>query len=120
MSTTITYAGGPTMSPRLTLVESGQQTAAARTVSHDILDGPPVHTLRPAAPSTGTLHHLFDTYIEAKDCYEAHRLATVYTIADPDVDLINFQYVVQGELDIHIDEETQDAWVVLVPYQELI
>jgi hypothetical protein len=117
MTSTITYSGGPVMAPRLTLIQSGRQKSTAGTVSHDILDGPAVHTLRPASAVTGELHHLFETYTAAKDCFEAHRLAAVFTVADPEVDLINFAYVVQGEPEIGIDEETQELWVVVVPYQ---
>lgn len=117
--TTITYAGGPVITPTLALIDTASVVSEARTVVHDILDGEPVHTLRPASPLRGRLVLGFLSEQEALDCLQAHRLASVFTIAS-DVTLVNFRYIVTGgELALAPDEDTQAGWVLEVPYQEV-
>lgn len=118
--TTITYDGGPAIHPMLALIESYGVTSEARTVSHSILDGPPVHTLRPAGPDAGTLTLLFIDETPARDCYSAHKLAAVFAIADTTRALLNFRYVVAGELRMQLDSATRERWLVTIPFQAVI
>jgi hypothetical protein len=120
--TTITYAGGTAIVPDIAAVQSASLRSRSRVKSHEILDGPPVHTLRPASPSTGELRLVFDAAIAAADCYTAHQLPAVFTLTDPDVSVLNFRYVLQdgGEARLELDPDTQSTWVVVVPYQAVI
>lgn len=122
MSITITYSGGPIMRPRSASVDSYAATAASRTRTHSILDGPPVHTLRAAEPLEGTLTLLFLDEISARDCHSAHMLADVFTIADTARALLNFRYVVpEGETPgVKLEDETRRRWIVTVPYQVVV
>lgn len=121
MTTSISYDGGATIRPTLALIETAALTSAPRTVVHDILDGPPVHTLRPASPTRGTLALGFVDETAATDCLRAHQLAAVFTITSDENALVNFQYVVTGaDLRIELDEESRAGWIVRVSYQAVV
>lgn len=116
----ITYDGGPTLRPTVALRRTASLRSAPRTVGHDILDGPEVYTLRPAAALKGVLVLGFTDETAARDCMEAHRLPAVFTVATDESDLIGFRYIViDGDLSCDIDEETAAGWVVSVPFQEV-
>lgn len=118
--TTITYDGGPIITPDLVDISSVTARSASRVVSHDILDGSPVHTLRPASPARGTLALVFVTETAARDCFEAHRVAAVFTMTSPDRALLNLRYVVTDDIDIALDEDTAAHWVITVRYEAVI
>jgi hypothetical protein len=117
MTTTITYPGGPAMVPTMPLAASGMLRARTRNVTHTILDGDPVHTLRRAEPATGTLRLLFDSETAALDCFTAHMLPAVFTVVDDDSALLNFDYIATDSPEIQIDEESLELWTVTVPVQ---
>lgn len=118
MATTITYQGGNTITPSLVTIDTFDMATEPRTVVHDILDGPPVHTLRPAAPLTGTLQLLFRTEQAATDCMRSHRVPALFTVASTDRPVLNFDYVVTGgAITLTIDAETASHWIVGVPFQ---
>lgn len=118
MTTTITYDGGPAITPRLALIGSHERERQSRTVTHEILGGPPVFTLRPASTSTGTLMLLFTNEQDAADAYDAHELAAVFTITDTTRGALNFTYVVDGAIRSRLDPDTADTWRVEVQYRE--
>nr|WP_278101894.1 hypothetical protein [Microbacterium proteolyticum] len=117
MSAIITFDGGAAIFPELVLRESYAARSESGTRSHDILDGPPVYTLRPAGPDTGMLAMLFAYETPARDCYTAHKLAATFTIADTTAELLNFEYVVIDRPEIRLDGR---RWIVSVPFQVVI
>lgn len=119
--TTISYGGGPAITPTLALIDTATTKAEPRTVVHDILDGPPVYTLRAASPLTGRLELAFLDETAATDCRDAHMLASVFDIASADHRSLNFRYVVTGgDIELAPDDETVAGWVVTIPYQQVI
>jgi hypothetical protein len=118
---TVTYPGGMTITPTLALIDTASMSSTPRTVVHDILDGPPVHTLRPAAPLSGTLQLAFYTEQAATDAMLAHRTASLFTVTSTDNALLNFNYVVTGgDIRIALDPQTASGWVLSVPFQEVV
>lgn len=120
MSTTITYDGGQTLRPNVVNITSVTAASRARVVSHDVLDGPPVHTLRPAAPARGELELLFYSETAARDCFEAHRLAAVFTMESTDRALLNVKYIVTDDIDVTLDRDTASHWKVTVRYEAVL
>ena len=119
--TTVTYPGGPILTPTAVEVSSGAASSRSRVVSHEILDGPPVHTLRPAGPIRGTLALIFTDETDANDAFEVHRIPAVFTLATADRAFLNMTYVVtEGYVQIELDDETAAFWTVTVPFEEVI
>ena len=117
----ITYDGGATMTPATALIDTASTSAEARTVLHDILDGPPVYTLRPASPVRGKLELGFLDEIDASDCRDAHMLASVFAIRSAEHRSLNFSYVVaDGDVELAAEDETRAGWIVTIPYQEVV
>lgn len=115
--TTITYAGGITMQPTLTTISSYSLNSPSRIITHRILDGPAVHTMRDAGEMTGTLTLLFATEQAARDCFDQHRLATVMTISDEPRALLNMSYIVPEGRDVSVRLAALNTWEVVVPFE---
>ncbi|MFI8633992.1 hypothetical protein ACIGEP_15515 [Microbacterium sp. NPDC077663] len=121
MTTTITYSGGPDITPTLALIQTSSIRSEPRTVVHPILDGAPIHTLRSASPRRGVLTLGFLSNADARDCFGAHEVAAIFRIESDDDPLVNFRYVVTGgDIEIAPDEETVAGWVVRVPFEAVI
>ena len=120
--TTITSTGGSKIDPILAVGASAKFASRARTVLHDILDGPPVYTLRAALPASGTLQLVFTSAAAAEACERAHRLASLFTITSAEISRLNFDYVVTpgGEVVLELDTDTASVWLVHVPFQQVI
>lgn len=119
MTTTISYPGGVTITPHLVLLGSGDVEVESRTITHDILDGAPVHTLRSARPQTGTLRLLFTSSASASAAQGALTAADVYTVASTDDPALNFRMVVRTV----IREQSEDAaavWTVSIEYEAVL
>lgn len=115
--TTITYPGGPVMPVLKALTSSYATKAQSGVVVHPTLDGDPVFTLRPADGDTGVLELLVADEATAADVYTAHKLATILTIADPTLSLLNFRYVLADDVERTLDPDTLRRWIVTVPYR---
>ena len=120
--TTITSTGGGRIDPLIVDVVTAKFSSQARTVLHDILDGPPVYTLRAALPASGTLRLVFATASDAAACEVAHRRASLFTITSAELPRLNFDYVVApgGEVVLELDPDTAVGWVVEVPFQQVV
>lgn len=119
--TVISYAGGADIAPDQTDIATAAFISEPRTVVHDILDGPPVYTLRPADPRTGILRLGFTTEQAALDCFESHRIPSVFTVSSTESIALNFAYIVAGgRVSFELDRETGRLWTVEVPYQEVL
>ncbi|CAH0262797.1 hypothetical protein SRABI98_03551 [Microbacterium sp. Bi98] len=116
MSTTLSYAGGTPIQPDFTVVGSGDAEIVSRTITHEILDGPPVHTMRPARPQTGTLELLFATSARAHQAKDRLTAAAVYTIVSTDSDDLPSRIIVRG-LRVSQHEDAAKIWTVYVDYE---
>lgn len=118
MTTTIT-TGTDTLRPLLAELDSYAANAQSRNVVHEILDGPPVVTLRDASPDTGELVLIFTTEQAALDALEVHKMAAVFTIADTDRAALNFRYIFDGNATVALDPSTVNHWRVRISYRKL-
>src|SRR5690606_27354080 len=113
MTTTIT-TGTDRIRPLLAELASYGAAASSRNVVHDILDGPPVVTLRDATPDTGELSLVFASEQDGLDALEVHKLAAVFTITDTDRAALNFRYVLDGTATLELDRDTVNHWRVRI------
>jgi hypothetical protein len=117
MASTITQ-GGTTVTPELVLGYDSSRTSG--NIVHWILGRPdPDVTLRPARLRKGTLKLLFASESAAGTCFRLHGGAGVFVLADSDVESVGMRYVVDGNIDIGLDPQTQEMWLVSVAYQEI-
>lgn len=116
MTTTITYSGGITVTPDLALHGSADVEISSRTITHEILDGDPVHTLRPASPQTGTITLMFSTSARAHAAKEALTAPDVYTVASDDDASLNLRIIVRS---VRVAQHADDRhrWTVSVDYE---
>jgi len=95
----------------------------SRTVVHPVLGRPwPDVTLRDAGVRTGTLRLGFqgdDAEVLSKDAEDMHALPDVFTIFTDERDTLAFSYVLNGRVTRRIEDESRDAWIVEVDYQEV-
>lgn len=119
MTTTITAAGsGDTTSP-LTVV--GYEAAReSRNQTRDLLDGGIAVVLNKPRPRSGTLRLLYAEEAQAFAAMDIHAQETTFTLETDDRVSVGMTYVLgEGDVTIALDDETRDAWVVSVPFQEI-
>lgn len=120
MSSSITHSTG-TVTPEL--IDGYQATRPTRTIVHDIINRPhPDITFRPAGLRRGEFRCLFPDQADALSAYAALSIPQVLAISDPDVPAIDMSFIVgpEGEsLAIELDDETRDAWWIVVPFVEV-
>lgn len=116
MSTTITYPGGTTIRPDFAVTGSADAEIISRTITHEILDGPPVHTMRPARPQSGTLELLFKSSDRAHQAKDRLTAAAVYTIVSTDNSDLPSRIVVRS-VRVTQHEDATRIWTVYVDYE---
>lgn len=121
---TITFNPVPSDTPieiAPALVIGYQTSRESGNIVHTIIGrSDPVVTLRPAKLRTGTLGMLFTTEADAWACVNAHAGTGTFTYADSDLTGADMTYVVDGSVNIQLDEGTQTVWMVSVDYQEVL
>lgn len=117
MTTTITYPGGTPIVPDFAALGSLNAEVVSRTITHEILDGPPVHTLQPAKPQTGTLLLEFSTATRAHAAKDRLTAAAVYTVISDDSPHFPGRIIVRRVTVTQRD--TASDWVVTVDYEEV-
>ena len=119
MATTITTAAGQTTEPVLVL--SYETVRNVPTLTHTIIGrGDPDVTLKPAGLRSGTLQLLYATEAEATAAMLVLTVLGTLVLADDDVASVGMTFVVTGDLYSREDEQTHRAWVVSVPYAEVL
>lgn len=119
MATTITHSAG-TFSPFLNGYEAESE---ARNVVHPILNrSDPDVTYRAAGLRTGTFTILIGEQADAFAAYDILRLPQTFAISDPDVPALSMSFVIpEGtKIGIALDPETQAAWIITVPFAEVL
>ena len=118
MATLITATGSSATAEPL-LVLGYYSTRLSRNIVHDLISGGIAVTLVEPRPRSGDLRLFFADEAEAFACLALHGQETTFTITDTDRPSVNMTYVVDNRLEIGLDEETRDHWVVTVGYQEV-
>lgn len=119
MTTTITAAGsGDTTSPLLIL---GYDAArGSRNQTRDLISGGIAVVLISPRPRSGTLEFLYEGEADAFAAVALHSEETSFTLESDDRVSVGMTYVLgDGDVTISLDDETRDAWVVSVPFQEI-
>lgn len=119
MSTTITHSGGSIVPA---VVDGFEASRQMRTIVHTILGRPdPDITYRPAGLRKGTMTLVFATGAAAAAAEAALVVPQVFTLNDPDVPQVAMSFVVaDGEVSRSLDSVTRVAWLVTVPFQEVL
>lgn len=118
MATTITHSTGSIAA----FVNGYEAEREARTIVHLILNrSEPDVTLRAPGLRTGTLKLLIADQAEALTAYGILSVPQVFAIADPDTPAIDMSFVIPdgSPIGIALDPETQDAWILTVPFAEV-
>lgn len=117
MATTLSN-GSVTLTPLLVL--GYKATQDSKNVIHAVLGKTsPDVTLRKANMRSGTLEILFLTAAEAEAARQLHIAEDVFTLDSSEITQINMQYVVNGEITTALEDETRNAWVITIDYQEV-
>ncbi len=118
MSTTITATStGGTTTPLL--VNGYEAARQSRNIIHDLLsDGIAVTLINPR-PRSGTLRLLYDDEAAAFAALNLHAEETTFAIVSDERAGVGMIYVLDGDVSIALDEETQTAWIVSVGFQEV-
>lgn len=117
--TTITHSTG-VITP--TIVDGYSAARTPRTILHPILGRADDDvTFRPAALRKGSLTLVFALEADARNAADILAIPQLLTLSDPDID-IAMSFVLSedaGDLEISLDDETRDAWVLTVPFREV-
>lgn len=120
MSTLITH-GADTITPTQVLGYDTEREAG--NIVHPILGrSNPDVTLRPARLRTGTLTLGFHGRTSEADSLTAealHATGGVFAVVSTDRATVEMSYVVDGMIRRELDDESRDAWVLSVGFQEV-
>lgn len=116
MSTILTYPGGSAIIADFAARGTADAEVVSRTITHEILDGPPVHTLRPAKPQTGTLTLLFSTEQTAHRAKDQLTAAAVFTITSTDSANLPARIIVRT-VRVEQHDRAEGVWTVLIDYE---
>lgn len=115
--TTIGHSEG-VISP--TIVDGYEATRTPRTIIHPILGREDDDvTFRPTSLRRGTLSLVFASEADARSAVAMLAVPQVLTLADPDVSIGMTFVVAEEDVQIGLDDETRDVWIVSVPFREV-
>lgn len=120
MSATITADDGSGSSSPITVLSPWATSQTSRNIVHDIIGGGLLVSLVSPRPRSGVYEALFDTEEEAFACITLHEAETTFTLAEPDRPHVGMTYVIDGALDVRLDDATLDLWIVTIGYQAVI
>lgn len=116
MTTTVEY-GAVTLTPQV--VDGWQQSRPSRVREHELIGGGSEFTRTRPGPRRGTLTLVFASEEDAAAADLLHTTAPYVDLASDDRDLVNMRYIVTGDINVDLDPETRDVWVVTVGYTEV-
>lgn len=101
-----------------TLVTEFTGSHASENILHPILLGQGFNvTFRPNRHRSGEFRLLFENRAAAFTAVATLRKAASFTFVDTDVPQLNMTFVVNGDIEIELDDESRAIWAVNVPYQ---
>lgn len=115
--TTITY-GDTTITP--TLVDGWSQARSGQNVVHPLIAGGAEYTLRTPMPRSGVVTYLFADEADALAAEQLHITAPYVDIVDEDRAVPNGRYIVDGEINLELEVQTRDLWVLRVGFREVV
>ncbi len=93
----------------------------SRNVVHDLLDGGIGVVFTAPRPRSGTLELLFEDETAAFEALALHEQESTFVLSSTERDVVDMTYVLgEGQLGLSLDDQTRTAWVLSVPYQEVI
>ncbi|RPE75196.1 MULTISPECIES: hypothetical protein [unclassified Frondihabitans] len=105
------------------LVTGFESTRDSQTLFHSVIGRAyPDITLRPASLRRGTLTMLFasgDAESLSATAEDLHAAAGLFELTDPDRASVAMTYVVSGAVGRALEDETRDAWLLSVDFQEV-
>lgn len=116
---TITYSGGTPIVPDVAVAGSVDAEVVGRSITHDILDGPPVHTLRPTLPQTGTLELLFTSSSRAHAAKDRLGAAAIYTLTSTESANLPSRFIVRS-VAVKQGRTVARLWTVFVDYEAVV
>lgn len=119
MTTTITAGAGGTTHP-ITVLVPYSGVWGSRNIVHNLISGGIAVSIVAPNPRAGTFDLLYTDETDAWAAIELHRSPDTFTLTDTDRPAVGMVYVVDGELRIALDEQTQHVWTVTVGFQEII
>lgn len=102
-------------------VNGYQSTSSARTTAHQVANtSQVVVAVRPAGPRQGSFELLYDDVADAMTAEALFREGGLYDFADDDVPDVGMTFApAEGQIEVAQDD-TRQAWLVTVPYVEVI
>lgn len=115
----ITHSAG-TIVPDI--IDGYRGSREVRTVTHTVLGNPsPDVTFRRAGLRSGRLSLVFGVEADARAAEEVLALPQRLTLVTDDRPTLAMMFVVAGgAIDVSLDDQTRDAWIVDVPFQEVL
>lgn len=103
-----------------TLMDGYTASRPSRNVPHAILgSNAPAVSLRPAGLRTGSLRLLFALHATAVSATALLASGAELTLDDTDFPTINMSFVLDGDVELSLDEDTRSVWWVQFEFQEV-
>ena len=116
MTTTITAVTSEDTTTPIA-VDGYETSRQSQNIIHDLISGGIAVTLIAPRPRAGRLELIYDNETDAFAALNLHAEETVFTIARDDITAIGMSYVVDGSVDLEVDQ-TRTMWRASVGYQE--
>lgn len=121
MSTLITASAGAPATTAPAMVLGYEATRESGTRVHKLIGGGVAAVLGLAIPRKGTLRLFYSTRADAFTALNMHARAASFALTNTDLGQVDMTYVVSegGRVTIALDDQTRNAWVVSVDFQEV-
>ena len=119
MSATISATNGAGTTSPVSVLSPWAAQWTSRNVIHDLIGGGIAVALVAPRPRSGQMELLYQTEAEAFAGANLHREETSFALAETDTPHVSMTYVVDGTVDVRLDEDTLVLWIVTVGYQEV-
>lgn len=119
MTSLITVNDGTSDTTSPALVLGYETSQESQNIIHDIIGGGIAVTLVRPRPRAGTLELFYLTEADAFEALALHARETTFSLSDTDRPSVAMTYVTDGSIDLGLDDEGRQRWVLSVGYQEV-
>lgn len=119
MTATISAGDGSGTTSPITVLSPYAAAYASRNVIHDLIGGGIAVSLVQPRPRSGILSLLYGTEADAIAGAQLHRAETTFTLTEDEPASISMSYVIDGDVEVALDDETLTVWIVSVGFQEV-
>jgi hypothetical protein len=102
-----------------TVIDGYETERESRNVVHDLIGGGIAVTLILPRPRSGELTLHYATEVQAWGALALLSNESAYTLTDSDRPGVGMTFVVNGSVQLALDDDTRDTWTVSLPYQEI-